>query len=72
MRNATETATVWGPKAQARRARLNAAAPELLEACELAARIFARDGIRDLRGLAYTDGEPERIAAAIAKATEPD
>lgn len=60
--------TVWGPQAQARRARLTAAAPELLEACELAARILARDGIRALRGLAYTDDEPERIAAAIARA----
>ena len=42
---------------------------DLLEACQLAARILARDGFRELRGLAFTDDEPERIATAIAKAT---
>lgn len=49
----------------------NQAAPRqcsLLEACELALRIMHRDGIQALRGEAWTDGELERIQAAVDNA----
>ena len=42
---------------------------DLLEACALALRILQRDGIQEIRGLAFTDDETQRIEAAIAKAT---
>lgn len=49
-------------------ARLMAASPELLAACELALRILDRDGLQHIRGEAWTDGERERLELAVAKA----
>lgn len=49
-------------------ARLMAASPDLLEACELALRILGRDGLQEIRGEAWTDGERERLELAVSRA----
>jgi hypothetical protein len=41
---------------------------QLLAACELADQILARDGIQELRGLAWHDGERWKIQEAIRRA----
>lgn len=41
---------------------------QLLAACELADQILARDGLQELRGLAWHDGERGQIRAAIQRA----
>ena len=47
---------------------LMAAAPNLLAACELADQILARDGLQEIRGLAWHDGERWVIQEAIRRA----
>lgn len=41
---------------------------QLLAACELADQILARDGLQELRGLAWHDGERGQIREAIRRA----
>lgn len=41
---------------------------QLLAACELADQILARDGMQELRGRAWHDGERGQIRAAIQRA----
>lgn len=43
---------------------------QLLAACELADQILARDGLQEIRGLAWHDGERWLIQEAIRRAKE--
>jgi hypothetical protein len=47
---------------------LIAAAPSVLAACQHALRMLDRDGIRPLRGTAFTDNDIACISAAITHA----